>query len=123
MKYITENIKPLSLIALCSCAGYFLGNPMTGMVVGITIVALITLVLQIMKHTIEQIKLWGVGDWLRLFAPKPFSYIGDLWNWAFPRYHYGLLDKVSEFFKPRQRWMKKGLFTQNTPLYRLEECF
>ena len=62
-----------------------------------------------MKHTIEQIKLWGFRDWLRLFVPKPFSYIGDLWNWAFPRYHYGLLDKVSEFFKPRQRWIKKHI--------------
>ena len=45
MKYISENIKALSLIALCGCAGYFLGSPMTGMVVGITIVASVTLFL------------------------------------------------------------------------------
>ena len=43
MKYISENIKPLALIALCGCAGYFLGNPMTGMAVGIAIVASVTL--------------------------------------------------------------------------------
>ena len=45
MKYIAENIKALSLIALCGCAGYFLGNPMTGIVVGIAIVAAVTLFL------------------------------------------------------------------------------
>lgn len=45
MKYISENIKPLSLIALCGCVGYFLGSPMTGMVIGIAIVAATTLLL------------------------------------------------------------------------------
>jgi len=45
MKYISENIKPLALIAICGCVGYFLGSPMTGMVVGITIVAAATLLL------------------------------------------------------------------------------
>ena len=45
MKYISENIKPLALIAICGCVGYFLGSPMTGMVVGITIVASVTLLL------------------------------------------------------------------------------
>ena len=45
MKYIAENIKPLALIAICGCVGYFLGSPMTGMVVGITIVASVTLFL------------------------------------------------------------------------------
>lgn len=45
MKYIAENIKPLSLIVLCASVGYFLGNPMTGMAVGIAIVASVTLFL------------------------------------------------------------------------------
>ena len=45
MKYIVENIKALSLITICGCIGYFLGSPMTGMVVGITIVASVTLLL------------------------------------------------------------------------------
>ena len=45
MKYISQNIKPVSLIALCGCVGYFLGSPMTGIVVGITIVAATTLLL------------------------------------------------------------------------------
>ena len=45
MKYISENIKPLALIAICGCVGYFLGNPMTGMVIGIAIVAATTLLL------------------------------------------------------------------------------
>ncbi len=62
-----------------------------------------------MKHTIEQIKLWGVRDWLLCFAPKPISYIGNLYDWAFPRYRETFLDKVSFFFKPRQRWIKKHI--------------
>jgi len=62
-----------------------------------------------MKTTIKQIKLWGVRDWLRYFAPKPFSYIGDLFAWAFPRYRETFLDKVSFFFKPRHRWIKKHI--------------
>jgi len=45
MKYIAENLKPLSLIAICGCIGYFLGNPMNGIVIGITIVAAVTLFL------------------------------------------------------------------------------
>ena len=43
MKYIAENIKPLSLIALCGCIGYFLGSTMNGVVAGIAIVATVTL--------------------------------------------------------------------------------
>ena len=43
MKFLQQNIKPLSFITLCGCAGYFLGNPMTGMAVGIAIVASVTL--------------------------------------------------------------------------------
>ena len=42
-KFIERNKKPLSLIVLCSCVGYFLGNLIFGMVVGIAIVASITL--------------------------------------------------------------------------------
>tara|TARA_R110000796_G_scaffold177829_1_gene294610 strand:- start:199 stop:336 length:138 start_codon:yes stop_codon:yes gene_type:complete len=45
MKYITENIKVLSLIAICGCVGYFLGNTTNGIVVGIAIVAAATLFL------------------------------------------------------------------------------
>jgi hypothetical protein len=45
MKYIAENIKALSLIALCGCAGYFLGSPTNGIVIGIAIVASVTLFL------------------------------------------------------------------------------
>jgi len=45
MKYIAENLKPLSLIAICGCIGYFLGNPMNGIVIGIAIVASVTLFL------------------------------------------------------------------------------
>jgi hemerythrin len=62
-----------------------------------------------MKHTIEQIKLWGVRDWLLCFAPKPISYIGNLYDWIFPRYRETLLDKVGLFFKPRQRWIKNHI--------------
>lgn len=45
MKYISENIKALSLIALCGCLGYFLGSPVNGIVVGVAIVASVTLFL------------------------------------------------------------------------------
>ena len=45
MKYIAENIKPLLLITLCGCIGYFLGSPMNGIVIGIAIVASVTLFL------------------------------------------------------------------------------
>ena len=46
MKYIVENLKALSLITICGCVSdTFLGSPMTGMVVGITIVASVTLLL------------------------------------------------------------------------------
>jgi hemerythrin len=62
-----------------------------------------------MKHTIEQIKLWGIRDWLLCFAPKPISYIGNLYDWIFPRYRETLLDKVGLFFKPRQRWIKNHI--------------
>ena len=45
MKYISENIKALSLIVICGCIGYFLGSPMNGIVIGIAIVASVTLLL------------------------------------------------------------------------------
>jgi hypothetical protein len=62
-----------------------------------------------MKTTIEQIKLWGFKDWLCCFAPKPISYIGDLWDYVFPRYRTTFLDKIGMFFKPRQKWIKKHI--------------
>ena len=45
MKYIVENLKALSLITICGCIGYFIGNPMNGIVIGIAIVAAATLLL------------------------------------------------------------------------------
>lgn len=60
-----------------------------------------------MKTTIDQIKLWGFRDWLSCYAPKPISYIGDLWDYSFPRYRTTFLDKIGMFFNPRQKWIKK----------------
>ena len=62
-----------------------------------------------MKKTIEQIKLWGVRDWLTYCAPKPINYIGNLYDWIFPRYRETFLDKMSFIFKPRQRWIKNHI--------------
>ena len=62
-----------------------------------------------MKKTIELIQLWGVREWLTYFAPKPISYIGNLYNWMFPKYRETFLDRMSFFFKPRQRWIKKHI--------------
>ena len=43
MKLIAENIGVLSLVTICGCIGYFLGNPLKGVVTGIAIVATVTL--------------------------------------------------------------------------------
>mgnify|MGYP003646296301 CR=1 FL=1 len=42
MKYIAENIGPLSIIALCGCIGYFLGSHVNVVVAVIVIVATAT---------------------------------------------------------------------------------
>ena len=65
MKYIVENIKPLSLIAICGCIGYFLGSPMTGIVVGITIVAAATLLYKIMARSwiVKKVEWWKHLKW------------------------------------------------------------
>ena len=45
MKFLQQNIKPLSLITICGCIGYAFGNPIAGVIFGIATVALVTLVL------------------------------------------------------------------------------
>ena len=62
-----------------------------------------------MKNTIENIKLWGVRGWLSYYAPKPLSYIGDLWDYILPNYKYNWYDKIRCTLKPRQRWIKKHI--------------
>jgi hypothetical protein len=62
---------------------------------------------------LQQIKLWGFKDWLCCYAPKPISYIGDLWDWVFPRYRDTFLDKIGLFFNPRQKWIKKHIEYNN----------
>ena len=62
-----------------------------------------------MKKTIKDIKLWGIRDWLYYCAPKPLSYIGDLWDWILPKYKYNWYDKIRCTLKPRQRWIKKHI--------------
>ena len=62
-----------------------------------------------MKKQIELIQLWGIRGWLIYYDQKPISYIGNLWNWMFPMYRETFLDKMSIFFKPRQRWIKKHI--------------
>lgn len=62
-----------------------------------------------MKETIENIKLWGIRGWLSYYAPKPLSYIGDLWDWILPKYKYNWYDKLRCTLKPRQRWIKKHI--------------
>jgi hypothetical protein len=45
MKFLQQNIKPLSLITICGCIGYGLGNPTAGAVFGLAIVSFATLVI------------------------------------------------------------------------------
>ena len=40
---IGHNIRPLSLIVFCACIGYFLGTILTGLMIGVLIVATATL--------------------------------------------------------------------------------
>ena len=40
-----------------------------------------------MKTTIEDIKMWGIRDWLSYYAPTPLKYIGHLWDWILPKYN------------------------------------
>lgn len=42
---IQLNLRPIGLIILCGCIGYFCGNATTGVVAGLTIVAIATLFL------------------------------------------------------------------------------
>jgi hypothetical protein len=44
MKYIVENIKPIAFVTLFGCIGYFFGSATTGAVIGLSLVALITLI-------------------------------------------------------------------------------
>lgn len=44
MNYVQENIKPIAFVTLAGCIGYFFGSFVTGTVVGLGIVSLITLV-------------------------------------------------------------------------------
>ena len=62
-----------------------------------------------MKETIENIKLWGVRGWLSYYAPKPLSYIGDLWDYILPKYKYNWYDKIRCTLNPRQKWIKKHI--------------
>lgn len=62
-----------------------------------------------MKETIEDIKLWGIRDWLSYYAPKPLKYIGHFLDWILPKYKYNWYDKLKCTFKPRQRWIKKHI--------------
>ena len=62
-----------------------------------------------MKETIENIKLWGIRDWLSYYAPTPLKYIGYLWDWILPKYKYNWYDKLKCTLKPRQRWIKKHI--------------
>ena len=62
-----------------------------------------------MKTTIENIKIWGLRDYLCYYAPKPLSYLGDAWNWFLPRHRYNWLDKIKCTLNPRQRWIKKHI--------------
>jgi len=45
LQLLQQNIKPLSLITICGCIGYAFGDPIAGIILGIAIVALVTLVL------------------------------------------------------------------------------
>lgn len=58
---------------------------------------------------VKDIKLWGIRDWLYYCAPKPLSYIGDLWNCIRPKYKYNWYDNLKCTLKPRQRWIKKHI--------------
>ncbi len=62
-----------------------------------------------MKKLIKDIKLLGSRDWLICLAPKPLSYIGELWDWILPRHRCNWHDKIRCFFKPRQKWIKKHI--------------
>lgn len=62
-----------------------------------------------MKTTIENIKIWGLRDYLCYYAPKPLSYLGDAWNWFLPRHRYNWLDKIKCTLNPQQRWIKKHI--------------
>ena len=45
MKFLQQNIKPLSLITICGCIGYAFGDPIAGIILGIAIVSFATLVI------------------------------------------------------------------------------
>jgi hypothetical protein len=59
-----------------------------------------------MKKTLKLIKTYGFREWLIYFSPRPLSYIGDAYNWLFPKHKLGWVDYLSIIFKPRQRWIK-----------------
>jgi len=44
MNFISANRRPLCLVLLCGCIGYFLGAFVTGLVIGAAIVCLVTLI-------------------------------------------------------------------------------
>ena len=62
-----------------------------------------------MKEAIENIKIWGLRDYLCYYAPKPLSYLGDAWNWVLPKHRYNWLDKIKCKLNPRQKWIKKHI--------------
>lgn len=43
MNLIFANRRPLCLVLLCGCVGYFFGAFVTGLVIGATVVALVTI--------------------------------------------------------------------------------
>lgn len=43
MNFISANHRPLCLVLLCGCVGYFFGAFVTGLVIGATIVAVATI--------------------------------------------------------------------------------
>lgn len=44
MNFIVANRRPFCLVLLCGCVGYFFGSFVTGLVIGATIVCLVTLI-------------------------------------------------------------------------------
>jgi hypothetical protein len=43
MKSIRLNVRPLALVVVCACVGYFLGSVFSGIVFGVLIVGIATL--------------------------------------------------------------------------------
>ena len=44
-KFLRNNVKPIALVCVCGCIGFLFGSFLTGIVIGLLIVALATLFL------------------------------------------------------------------------------